>query len=1079
MQLGWSQNVPPVIEATGNQIYCPLTQIPVATAFNIIDPDDTHISELFIQISTGYIINQDELQLTGSHPNISQSWNITQGKLTLSGKNGALVPYSDMINAVLQVVFESNSPTISGDRLFSFSIGNANYLPATGHYYEFISSVGITWNDAKTAASNLNYYGLQGYLATIGSAEESQLAGEQASGAGWIGGTDEEVEGVWKWATGPEAGTVFWNGGVNGSSPTGQYANWNTDEPNNLGNENYAHITAPGIGVRGSWNDLSNTGSASGDYQPKGFIVEYGGMPGDPTIDISASTQITVKKIESTTEASRCGIGTLTLKATTAAEAVVLWYAAPTGGPAIASGNSFVTPSLSDTTTYYALSSYNGCTNGKRTPVVATVMKTPTIVSISEETICNEGSGTLMATPSMGQIDWYDAPIGGTLLEVGNNFVTPVLSSTTTYYAEANHLGCLSTTRTPLTLTVQKTEAPTGTTSQKFCENLNATVADLVVSGNDITWYSSPSELNALSLSQSLENGTYYASQTIASCEGERLAVKVTILETAIPPIFADIPMMQECDSDADGDAFNGFVNFDLTDYNALLLNGKPASNFSITYFTDVDHSNSISNPSNFLNTIQDGQTIYVQIFNNADNTCFTETSFLISVEKLPLVKSVITYKNCDEDGVADGLTDFNLNEIDVLLNPMNAPDLKITYHLTMAEADARENALNPSPFNNATASTVYARVENSNGCYVVSTINLQVSTTSFPVNYLQVMTTCDNDVNNDGFHAFDLTLTETEFIQQFPTGQDLSVHYYTDLTDAELNQNEIQNTSNYINDTPFSQLIYVRVQSEDNGDCFGVGPHLQLTVNPLPEFSVDQSEGFCLNGGPIVLETYNPSGNFTYIWTDQMGGVISTEPTATVDSGGVYTVVASSMFGCKSLPVEFDVIESGIANLTDASVSIDDLSASNTITIDTTNLGIGDYEFSLGSIYGPYQDEPVFTNVPAGIYMLYANDKNGCGIAELEIYVLGFPKYFTPNNDGYNDLWNIKGFDSQFSQHSYIDIFNRYGTYLARIKPDELGWDGTHNGEPLLTSDYWFVAHFVNSIGQLRTFKGHFTLKR
>ena len=218
--------------------------------------------------------------MTGSHPNLTASWNNMEGKLTLSGIGNALIPYPDLINAVLNVVFESNSPSISGDRYFSFTIGNANYLPSTGHYYEFISAVGITWKEAVDAASNLNYYGLQGYLATIGSPEEAQLAGEQASGAGWIGGTDEEVEGVWKWATGPEAGTVFWNGGPNGSSPPGQYANWNRGEPNNLDGEDYAHITAPGVGIRGSWNDLSNTGSVSGDFQPKGYIVEYGGMPG-------------------------------------------------------------------------------------------------------------------------------------------------------------------------------------------------------------------------------------------------------------------------------------------------------------------------------------------------------------------------------------------------------------------------------------------------------------------------------------------------------------------------------------------------------------------------------------------------------------------------------------------------------------------------------------------------------------------------------------------------------------------------------------------------------------------------------
>ncbi|MEJ2113689.1 MAG: lectin-like protein, partial [Flavobacteriaceae bacterium] len=277
-------NIPPDINAVGDQYYCPLSQINIVTSFDIVDPDDTEIEVLHIQISTGYQNGQDQLILTGSHPNIGATWNSSQGKLTLRAVSGGEMLYTDLIAAVKDVVFQSSSATFTGERNFSFNIGDANYLPSTEHYYEYIPFSGLTWTEARDMAETYTYFGLQGYLATLLSAEEAQLCGEQAASTGWIGGSDEETEGVWKWVTGPEAGTVFWNGLANGSSPN--YANWNTNEPNDCCSatqkeENYAHITDCSTCQDGSWNDLPNEGG-TGEYYPQGFVVEYGGMPGDP-----------------------------------------------------------------------------------------------------------------------------------------------------------------------------------------------------------------------------------------------------------------------------------------------------------------------------------------------------------------------------------------------------------------------------------------------------------------------------------------------------------------------------------------------------------------------------------------------------------------------------------------------------------------------------------------------------------------------------------------------------------------------------------------------------------------------------
>ncbi|MDG5492884.1 T9SS type B sorting domain-containing protein, partial [Psychroserpens sp. SPM9] len=40
--------------------------------------------------------------------------------------------------------------------------------------------------------------------------------------------------------------------------------------------------------------------------------------------------------------------------------------------------------------------------------------------------------------------------------------------------------------------------------------------------------------------------------------------------------------------------------------------------------------------------------------------------------------------------------------------------------------------------------------------------------------------------------------------------------------------------------------------------------------------------------------------------------------------------------------------------------------------------------------------------------------------------------------------------------------------------------WNGTYNGNPMPTSDYWFVVEYNEpNTGSRKEFKAHFTLKR
>jgi len=334
-------------------------------------------------------------------------------------------------------------------------------------------------------------------------------------------------------------------------------------------------------------------------------------------------------------------------------------------------------------------------------------------------------------------------------------------------------------------------------------------------------------------------------------------------------------------------------------------------------------------------------------------------------------------------------------------------------------------------------------------------------------------LNSCDND--NDGLFTFDLTEASNEFIDQFPTGQNLRVQYYRNMSDAQLETNEILPQNNYTNEVPNSQTLFVRVESNDNGECFGIGPHLVLKVNPLPEFDITPTAIVCLNLPPITLEISNPLGNYTYEWKDENGNIISASQNVTISSGGDYSIVAISSLHCSSIPKIVTVTESIIADIDMDDITIIDDSENNTIIIDNqnNNLGIGNYEFALDEISGPYQDESIFEHVKPGIHTIYIRDKNSCGSTQIDVSIIGYLKFFTPNGDGINDTWQVKGVS--FQPNSKIYIFNKFSKLLKIIDPNGIGWDGIYNGKLLPSTDYWFMVELDDG----RIHKGHFSLVR
>src|SRR5205814_7908270 len=184
---------------------------------------------------------------------------------------------------------------------------------------------------------------------------------------------------------------------------------------------------------------------------------------------------------------------------------------------------------LVNNTHYYASQTVNGCESATRLDVTVTLNGTSTPTGSTAQSFCSGATvANLVATGST--IQWYAAASGGSPLAS-----TTVLVNNTHYYASQTVNGCESATRLDVTVTINGTSAPTGSTAQSFCSG--ATVANLVATGSTIQWYAAASGGSPLASTTVLVNNThYYASQTVNGCESAtRLDVTVTINATSAP----------------------------------------------------------------------------------------------------------------------------------------------------------------------------------------------------------------------------------------------------------------------------------------------------------------------------------------------------------------------------------------------------------------------------------------------------------------------------------------------------------------------------------------------------------------
>ncbi|QAA81808.1 T9SS type B sorting domain-containing protein [Aequorivita sp. H23M31] len=542
----------------------------------------------------------------------------------------------------------------------------------------------------------------------------------------------------------------------------------------------------------------------------------------------------------------------------------------------------------------------------------------------------------------------------------------------------------------------------------------------------------------------------------------------------------------------------DGVELFDLTLRAAAILHGET---WELGYFESYgdavggDPATAVPDPTSYANT-SSPQTIYVRA-TNAATGCFEIVELELIVYPLPDDSAPVSnYMQC-LSGTDLALFDLT-TKIDEILGPGQSQlDFEVTFYLDPVFAETGTNRiLNPGQHwnrdlmgNTENPQTIYTGIRDRvTGCYIggLQHFELIVQEGAEATEPAEPFAICDNLPPSDGFAEFDLEDFSIQKVVDLRNGilggQDplvYSLAYYETLEEAEAGTDPI--VFPFVN-TINPQVVYARVTNEENlyePQCHAI-VEVILKVHELPLIVLEEQYTLCVdaNGNPIgpalVIDTGLDPELYSFEW--MLDGVLlpgEDGPSTVAVVDGTYTVIVTALAtGCDA-SASTEVVLSSPPFTYGASVTTMPFADSHSIEVWATGLGI--YEYQLDD--GPFQDGTIFENVAAGPHTITIRDKNGCGLVTITIGVLDYMPYFTPNGDGYHDTWNIIGM-AQADPSAKIYIFDRYGKLLKQVSPLGPGWDGTYNGNPLPSSDYWFRVEYVLD-GTPYQFKGHFALKR
>ncbi|MCB4809169.1 T9SS type B sorting domain-containing protein [Tamlana sp. 62-3] len=527
----------------------------------------------------------------------------------------------------------------------------------------------------------------------------------------------------------------------------------------------------------------------------------------------------------------------------------------------------------------------------------------------------------------------------------------------------------------------------------------------------------------------------------------------INIISTPdITPVTA--PLVA-CDTDYDGETI-----FDLTTADYEILD-RLQDNLIINYFENfedinpddgLDNSQEITDPTAFSSV---AKTVYIKVANEVTG-CYSINTVELLVNLPPATNNITTVEICDNETNTYDLSLVN----NMLVNDTTA--VTISYHDTFDDAENNQNPINNTYNYTANSHDIFYRITNpETGCHISIPITLQINENPIP-NAPNDLIACDDDF--DGLFVFDLTSQNASILNGL-NASEYTISYYNNLDDANNATNALSNNYEAFN----NEIIYARLENNQT-NCFGT-TQFSTYIDPLPQVAIEDIEPLCVNDLPLILDASTGNPNDTFLWsTGETTPQIELSDASQVGDYWVTATTTHANSNSCTFTKSFTVVESQSANI-EFTTKVD-FEDPNSITVNVN--GIGNYVFILDD--GEPQTSNIFPNVTYGLHTITIRDIFGCDDVTTEVMIVDIPKYFTPNNDSYNDTWHIVGIEE--IPGTIVYVYSRYGKLLKTLMDTSLGWDGTFNGYNMPADDYWYVADIIQN-GETFKLKGHFSLKR